>query len=461
MSIEPHFQGTPDSRRRSLTTTLLAVPTLLLAATGCNSDDDPAGAPPPGGDQGLTIGELLDVNGLTTLKAALAQAGMLEGLDDPGPITLVAPTDAAFAALDPAVLAALLDPANAAQLADLLDYHVLPGDLDRVALETISTVRGRNGDDLLVDAFEQEIFFNDAFVVDVDIAASNGRLHIVDTVLEPPVTLMQTLERRGLTTLVTAIDQAGLGGVLTGANVTIYAPTNEAFAAMDPAELAFLLDPANVLVLRDRLLHHVFGVEQRFSEFLLQAKLQSLATTLHFFNRQGFIPTIDHVVVSTINIPATDGVVKEIDEVLDEPVDLVEALLANGFTTFVDALVAAELDDDLRTATAPLTVFAPTNGAFDSLPPGVLDDLLDPANQAQLIQLLQYHLVDEGLQAREVRDRATLSTLEGSVIAVDPTDGVLTLNLSLNGGTDVRFPDIFAANGAVHGILDVLEIPAP
>ncbi|MEM1449781.1 MAG: fasciclin domain-containing protein [Planctomycetota bacterium] len=460
MSTDPYVQGKPCSPSRSLTATLFTLPVLVLA-TACNSDDDGGTLPPPGGDQGLTIAELLDANGLTTLKTAMTDSGVIQDLAVPGPMTLVAPTDAAFAALDPAVLAALLDPANVAELTDLLNYHVLPGDLDAGALATLESVSGSNGDDVLVDVLGQRIYFNDALVVDGDIAASNGRLHIVDTVLVPPVSLMETLEQRGLTTLVAAIDQAGLRGVLTNANVTIFAPTEDAFAAMDPAELAFLMDPGNVQVLRERLQHHVFGVEQRFSEYFLQAKLASLATTLHFFDLQGFIPTIDHVVVTTINLPATDGVVKEIDEVLDAPVDLVDALLANGFTTFVDALVAAELDDDLRSSPTPLTVFAPTNGAFSSLPPGVLDDLLDPANQAQLIDLLRYHIVDGGLQAREVRAVSTLPTLHGAPIAVDPSDGVLTLNLSLNGGTDVRFPDIFAANGAVHGILDVLEIPAP
>lgn len=429
---------------------------LLLVASSCTSNsDDPGGGTPPGSG-GQTIAELLEPNGLTTLKSALEAAGLLDDLDGAGPFTLFAPTNAAIDALGTATLDHLLDPANVAELIDLLEYHIVAADLDDAAIRAVPTVPGQNGDDVLVDSLGPFLYLNNAVIVDADIDASNGTLHIIDAVLRPPLPLLETLEQRGLTILADAVQRAGLQGALTGADVTFFAPTDDAFNALDPAHLAFLLDPANVAELEALLTYHVTPSLLKATEAFFAAELPSMHTALQFYGLHEWIPTINRAPISALNLPATDGIVQEIDEVLDIPVDLVATLEARGYSILVTMLEAAELDDDLR-ATGPFTIFAPTNGALNALPPGVLDLLLDPANQAELIEWLEYHVLGDVHQAREVRTLPTLTTLQGELIAIDPLNGYLLLN----GSAEVTRPDTYASNGVIHGIIEVLSVPAP
>jgi uncharacterized surface protein with fasciclin (FAS1) repeats len=179
-------------------------------------------------------------------------------------------------------------------------------------------------------------------------------------------------------------------------------------------------------------------------------------SALQFYGLREWVPTINRAPISALNLPATDGIVQEIDYVLEIPVDLIATLEARGYSILVTMLEAADLDDDLR-ATGPFTIFAPTNGTLNALPPGVLDMLLDPANQAELIELLEYHVLGEARQAREVRTRRALKTLQGELIAIDPSNGFLLLN----GSAEVTRPDTYASNGVIHGIIEMLTVPVP
>jgi len=118
----------------------------------------------------------------TTLAKALTAAGLIETLKGPGPFTVFAPTDAAFAKIPPAQLDALL--ANKAQLVKVLTYHVVPG---RVVAADVKTgqVKTVEGDYLNVRASAGGVKVNDANVVKTDILASNGVIHVIDTVVMP------------------------------------------------------------------------------------------------------------------------------------------------------------------------------------------------------------------------------------------------------------------------------------
>lgn len=122
----------------------------------------------------------------TTLLAAVQAAGLTDALADPdAELTVFAPTDAAFAAIDPAVLAGLLaDPGGA--LTQILTYHVAPGELtaaDVVATRFVDTLQGEQ---ILVDAGDDGVFLNvTSQVIVTDIQASNGVIHVIDEVLIP------------------------------------------------------------------------------------------------------------------------------------------------------------------------------------------------------------------------------------------------------------------------------------
>ena len=121
----------------------------------------------------------------TTLAKALTAAGLIDTLKGPGPFTVFAPTDAAFAKIPPAQLDALL--ANKAQLIKVLTYHVVPGKVVAADVKT-GQVKTVEGDYLNVRASAGGVKVNDANVVKTDILASNGIIHVIDTVVIPNLT---------------------------------------------------------------------------------------------------------------------------------------------------------------------------------------------------------------------------------------------------------------------------------
>ena len=121
----------------------------------------------------------------TTLAAALGAAGLVETLKGPGPFTVFAPTDAAFAALPAGTVDDLLKPENKAKLAAVLTYHVVAGKVtaaDVVKLTEAGTVAGPK---VAIAVEGGSVKINDATVVTADIEASNGVIHVIDKVLIP------------------------------------------------------------------------------------------------------------------------------------------------------------------------------------------------------------------------------------------------------------------------------------
>jgi len=120
-----------------------------------------------------------------TLVKAVQAAGLVETLKGPGPFTVFAPTDTAFAALPAGTLDSLLKPENKAKLTQILTYHVVPGKVTSADLagktEQVKTVEGAS---LKVDA-THGVMVNDAKVVSADIMASNGVIHVIDKVVLP------------------------------------------------------------------------------------------------------------------------------------------------------------------------------------------------------------------------------------------------------------------------------------
>lgn len=122
-----------------------------------------------------------------TLTQAVKAAGLTDQLAAPGPYTVFAPTDAAFAALPKTTLDNLLQPANKQQLAQLLAYHVIPGRLTSNQLQSgqVKTVEG-SPVTIDVDTANNTVTINGARVTQADIPASNGIVHVVDQVILPP-----------------------------------------------------------------------------------------------------------------------------------------------------------------------------------------------------------------------------------------------------------------------------------
>lgn len=120
----------------------------------------------------------------TTLVTAVKAAGLAETLSGPGPFTIFAPTNAAFAKLPAGTLESLLKPENKAKLAAILTYHVVPSKVMAADVKTMEapTVNGKK---LSVKADGMGVMVNKAKVTATDLEASNGVIHVVDTVILP------------------------------------------------------------------------------------------------------------------------------------------------------------------------------------------------------------------------------------------------------------------------------------
>ena len=120
-----------------------------------------------------------------TLAAALQAAGLVETLKGPGPFTVFAPTDAAFAKLPAGTLDSLLKPENKAKLAGILTYHVVPGKVKAADVVKLTSAKTVNGQAVTINVADGKVTVDGANVVKTDIGASNGVIHVIDAVLLP------------------------------------------------------------------------------------------------------------------------------------------------------------------------------------------------------------------------------------------------------------------------------------
>jgi uncharacterized surface protein with fasciclin (FAS1) repeats len=120
-----------------------------------------------------------------TLVAALKAADLVSTLDGPGPFTVFAPTDEAFAKLPKGTVENLLKPENKAQLQALLTYHVVPGNVMAADVVKLNEARTANGASLPIVVAGNTVKVDEAKVVQTDIVCSNGVIHVIDRVVMP------------------------------------------------------------------------------------------------------------------------------------------------------------------------------------------------------------------------------------------------------------------------------------
>ena len=120
-----------------------------------------------------------------TLVAAVKAAGLVDTLKGPGPFTVFAPTDEAFAKLPAGTVESLLKPENKARLQSILTYHVIPGKVMSRELVKLDSAKTVEGGSIAVHTMNGGVMVNNAHVTTADITASNGVIHVIDTVILP------------------------------------------------------------------------------------------------------------------------------------------------------------------------------------------------------------------------------------------------------------------------------------
>ena len=133
----------------------------------------------------VTSAEPLPSGENETLAAALQAAGLVETLKGPGPFTVFAPTDEAFKKLPAGTVENLLKPENKDRLKRILTYHVVPGRVLAADVMKMKTAKAVSGDSIAVSTRDGGVMINDAKVAKADIAATNGVIHVIDTVIMP------------------------------------------------------------------------------------------------------------------------------------------------------------------------------------------------------------------------------------------------------------------------------------
>ena len=295
-------------------------------------------APAPAGDAAMPELDIVDTavaaGSFGTLVAAVQAAELESTLRGDGPFTVFAPTDDAFAALPAGTVEELLkDPKG--QLAQILLYHVIPnaavlsGDLsDGMSVETAQ------GAPVTISVQDGKVMVNGANVVQADIQTKNGVIHVIDAVILPPAEEAAPAEAPAAAapgniaevaaaagsfgTLLQAVQAAGLAETLAGEGpFTVFAPTDEAFAAVPADQLqALLADPE---ALKQVLLYHVVAgavMSTDLTDGMEAATVQG--APVKFMLADGSAMVNDANIV-TADIAASNGVIHVIDKVILPP----------------------------------------------------------------------------------------------------------------------------------------------
>jgi len=400
-----------------------------------------------------TIAQLvIDSDDFDTLEAAVVAAGLAATLSSPGPFTVFAPTDAAFAKLPAGALDALL--ADTAALTNVLTYHAVVGRVDAATVVTLSEVTAVNGDKISIEVVAGKVILNGSVMVTAtDIQASNGIVHVIDAVLMPPQTIADVVATSpDFSTLKAALDAAELTTVLDGAGpFTVFAPTDAAFALLPAGAIDGLL--ADKTALADVLLNHVYSGALLASDVVAKEYLVMENGALTPITTAGGAK-IGGVAISTVDIETKNGIIHVIDAVVMPLPTITETVVAGAsFSTLETAVVTAGLasaldGDDL------FTVFAPTDAAFGEIPAATLSALV--ADVPALTNVLLYHVVDGVVPASIAVGLTTAAMKNGDSVALSYDAGAMVLSVN---GASVTAANVWARNGVIHVIDGVLLPP--
>ncbi len=414
----------------------------------------------------------------STLVEALTEADLVDTLsDEDTTFTVFAPTDDAFDKIDADALAALLADTDA--LTNVLLTHVV----GEASLSSVDAY-GQNGKSLTtvsggvvavsVDADTGMLMIGDAKVIISDVQATNGTIHVIDTVIMPDaepalgsivdVALASAPE---FSTLVAALTAADLVDTLADleTNYTVFAPTNAAFEKLPEGRLEELL--ADPEALANILLYHVAsGTVLSDAAISVAGSMDNMVEMVNgdkaslSLTEEGLF--VNGAIVSSPDNIADNGVIHAIDNVI-LPIEMttptmniaqIAVSMPETFSTLVEALTEADLVDTLSDEDATFTVFAPTDDAFAKIDADALAALLEDTDALTTV-LLNHVIGGESYSSVDAysQNGKPLGALSGALIyvAVDSETGDLMI-----GDTKVIIKDVQATNGTIHVIDTVI-----
>ena len=378
-----------------------------------------------------------------TLVSALTQASLVATLQGDGPFTVFAPTDQAFteAGID-------LSTISQADLENVLLYHVVAGSVPSSAVTDCMSADSQNTQPLSFTV-DSGVMVNDANVIQADVIASNGIIHVIDKVLTPsdtPNDIPRTAQCTGShNTLVTAVVQAGLLETLQGEGpFTVFAPTDQAFS-----DAGIDLSAVSNEDLSGILTYHVVSGAVPASAVTDCLSADTVNTKPLAFKVDDAGVMVNDANVTQADVYTSNGIIHVIDKVLtpsDTPNDIPRTAQCTGsHGTLVTAVVQAGLLETLQ-GEGPFTVFAPTDQAFTDA--GI--DLSAVSNE-DLSGILTYHVVSGAVPASAVTDCLSADTVNGN-----PLSFTVDANGVMVNGATVTQADVNTSNGIIHVIDKVL-----
>ncbi|MEM8756341.1 MAG: fasciclin domain-containing protein [Planctomycetota bacterium] len=287
---------------------------------------------------------------------------------------------------------------------------------------------------------------------------SDSKMTTASTVAyaEPTKNIVETAAEAGtFQTLLAAAGAADLADTLaTGGPFTVFAPTDEAFAALPAGTVESLLKPENKGTLQAILLYHVVEGNVLASDVASLDAADTLNGQRVAIDAGSGGVKVDGANVVATDIRATNGTIHVIDRVILPSTDTVveTAVKAGSFGTLAAALQAAGLVGALN-GEGPFTVFAPTDEAFAKLPAGTVESLLQPQNLSQLKDILKLHVVSGRVYADQVAGIGSAESLGGGTLTFSVDGGQASVN-----GADIVTTDIDTANGVIH-VIDSVILP--
>tara|TARA_B110001452_G_scaffold256461_1_gene249822 strand:- start:960 stop:3476 length:2517 start_codon:yes stop_codon:yes gene_type:complete len=415
--------------------TILLVSSLPLNVSAGPNDDIPTNA------QGTTVHD--------TLVELLTKADLVTTLQGTGPFTVFAPTDTAFAN-------AGIDPANfntqpeIDALTDILLYHVISGEVPSSAVTDGMLATMVNGDKIKLEVSNGVVTLDGATVTGADVQASNGIIHVIDSVLTPPVDIPATAQTTTIhDSLVAAVIQADLLSTLQGTGpFTVFAPTDQAFSNAG-INLADLNTAEGKAILSNILLYHVVSSEVPSSAVTdCMSADAANGQPLSFTVGSGVM--VNDANVTIADVVSSNGIIHVIDKVLtpsDTPNDIPRTAQCTGsHNTLVTAVIQAGLLETLQ-GDGPFTVFAPTDQAF-------IDAGIDLAavSQSDLADILTYHVVSGAVPSTAVTECMSANTVNGNPLSFTVSGGVMVND------ANVTLADVNTSNGVIH-VIDKVLLP--
>lgn len=254
-----------------------------------------------------------------TLVAAVQAADLVDALKGEGPFTVLAPTDEAFAKLPEGTLENLLKPENKKTLQSILLYHVIPVKAESKVVKTLSGAETLNGQRIDIVDKEEGLYVDAAKVVTADVKASNGVIHVIDSVILPSSkNLVEVATEAGMfNTLIAAAKAAGLVDPLVGEDdLTVFAPTDDAFAALPEGTVESLLKPENKDKLASILKLHILPGRVYSDKAVKEGTFESLSGQNLNIDVNDGKATVNGSGLIKTDIDASNGVVHVIDTVI-------------------------------------------------------------------------------------------------------------------------------------------------